>query len=235
VAAPKLLLRLSGVLYPYHLWWWRRALRSQSAVSSWNHEHGAIFIHIPKTAGTSVLAALGISPAFDTHAPSAAYRAAYPDLYRRAYKFTFVRDPWDRFASTFHFFKYGTAWSLQRDWASAFIGDLSFSQFVHRLEHPLFRARVMSERFFWPQTFWLGRGGRLEPDIEVYRFERLGEALNSICGRLGVPAPAETPHLRQVDREDTATLYDERTRAIIGRLYRNDIATFGYGRVGGRD
>ena len=225
---PKLPLRLTGLLYPYHLWWWRRALKTETVVTPWNHRHNAIFVHIPKTAGTSVLAGLGAPAVFDTHAPSCAYRQSYPELYARAYKFAFVRNPWDRFASSFHFMKHGTSWSLQRDWAREHIGDLDFAAFTRRLRHPLHRANVLAERFFWPQTVWLGGEGRTQGVDQIFRFEALDEALEALCGRLGLPAPEQTPHMRKVDRPDFRRLYDDETRAIVGRLYRRDIAALGY-------
>jgi hypothetical protein len=228
MAAPKLALRLTGLLYPYHLLWWRNALRTQSAVTPWNYQHNAIFVHIPKTAGTSVLSALDAAPAFDTHAPAHAYRQAYPELYARAYKFAFVRNPWDRFASSFHFLKHGTTWRLQQDWAQAYIGDLSFGDFVRRLRDPLFRARVMSERFFWPQTFWLGEVGRPSRDIDIFRFEDLEAALTAICERLDLRPPPATPHLRKVERPSFRSLYDDETRLIVAQLYRHDIKALAY-------
>jgi hypothetical protein len=225
---PKLPLRLTGLLYPYHLLWWRRALRTHSAITQWNHEHNAIFVHIPKTAGTSVLAGLGATPTFDTHAPSRAYRQAYPELYARAFKFTFVRNPWDRFASSFHFMKHGTRWSIQQDWAREYIGELSFAEFTHRLRHPIYRAQVMAERFFWPQTFWLGGEGRIDGVDQIYRFEELDAAMNQLCPRIGIDRPTATPHLRKVERLDFRTLYDDEMIDIVGRLYRKDIAALGY-------
>lgn len=225
---PKLPLRLTGLLYPYHLLWWRRALRTQSALTAWNYQHNAIFVHIPKTAGTSVLTGLGAEAAFDTHAPSRSYRQSYPELYARAYKFAFVRNPWDRFASCFHFMKQGTSWELQQTWARQHIGDLSFADFTRRLRHPLHRANVMAERFFWPQTFWLGGIGKTDGVDEIFRFEQLDQAMNTLCARLGIEPLQEVPHLRKVYRPSFKALYDEETAEIVGRLYRSDATALGY-------
>jgi chondroitin 4-sulfotransferase 11 len=224
---PKLPLQLTGLLYPYHHLWWRRTLRRRSVLTPWNQEHQAIFVHIPKTAGTSVLAALGAPAVFDTHAPARSYRAAYPDFFARAYKFAFVRNPWDRFASSFHFMKTGTDWPMQQQWAQRTIGDMDFRAFTLRLKEPLFRATVLSERFFWPQTFWLGgaNGGLVD---EIFRFEALDDAMARLCARFGLPQPAVTPHLRKVEKPDFRALFDAETAAIVGRLYRRDVAALGY-------
>ncbi len=225
---PKLPLQLTGTLHAYHLHWWRRTLRRRSALTDWNERHQAIFVHIPKTAGTSVLAALGAPAVFDTHAPARAYRDSYPDLFARAYKFAFVRNPWDRFASSFHFMKQGTDWPMQQEWARAHIGGRSFRDFTRALRSPLFRAKVLAERFFWPQIFWLSDGGSGLLVDEIFRFEALDAAIPAIGARLGIPDQPSTPHLRKVEKPDFRQLYDAEMVALVGRLYRRDIEAFGY-------
>lgn len=224
----KLPLRLLGLSDAYHLWWWQRTLTRRSVVTPWNDEHRAIFIHIPKTAGTSVLAALGAPTVFDTHAPSRAYARAYPDLYASAYRFAFVRNPWDRFASAFHFMKQGTDWPMQQEWARRHIGDQSFAAFTHRLRNPLFRASILAERFFWPQTFWLQGERNAKGVDQIFRFEEIDDATRALCRRFGIAAPAETPHLRKVDKPDFRKLYDTEMIDIIANMYRRDIDTLNY-------
>jgi hypothetical protein len=139
-----------------------------------------------------------------------------------------VRNPWDRFASAFHFLKSGTDWPMQRAWADAHIGDLDFGAFTRGLRQPLRRAAVMAERFFWPQTFWLGGVGNITGVDEIFRFERLDEALASLSRRLDIDLPEATPRLRRVERPDFRSLYDAETRRIVSRLYRHDIAALDY-------
>jgi hypothetical protein len=226
---PKFPLQLLGLSQFYHLAWWRNTLRRRSVITPWNERHNAIFVHIPKTAGTSILAALGADPVFDTHAPAQIYRQCYPDLFARAQKFAFVRNPWDRFASSFHFMKSGTDWPMQQAWAKRHIGDLDFAAFTRRLgRDPVFRIHVMAERFFWPQCFWLGRADNGPLVDELYRFEDIDAAMREICSRLGLDPPARTPHLRKVAKTDFRSLYDDEMAAIVARLYRADIALLGY-------
>ncbi len=225
---PKLPLQLTRLLYPYHRAWWRKTLRRRSILTDWNKRNKAIFVHIPKTAGTSILAALGAEEVFDTHAPAESWRDVYPSFFNGAHKFAFVRNPWDRFASVFHFMKQGTDWPMQQEWARRHIGDLDFATFTHRLKNPLFRANVMAERFFWPQHFWLGGAYRPLLVDELYRFEDIDAAVALLCKRFGMIAPERAPHLRKVEKPDFRSLYDAEMVAIVGKLYRADIELLDY-------
>lgn len=225
---PKLPLRLLGLSDAYHLWWWKRTIARRTVLTPWNEKHQAIFVHIPKTAGTSILAGLGAPPVFDTHAPSRAYARAYPEFYARSYKFAFVRNPWDRFASSFHFMKHGTDWKMQQDWARRHIGNMDFREFTLRLRNPLFRAAVLSERFFWPQTTWLGGVGDAGGVDQLFRFEAIEPAMRQLCARFGIDRPTTTPHLRKVVKADFHALYDDMMIDIVARLYRHDIAALDY-------
>lgn len=225
---PKLPLRLLGLTDRYHLWWWHRTIVRRSILTPWNEAHQAIFVHIPKTAGTSVLSGLGAQPVFDTHAPALAYARAYPEFYARAYKFAFVRNPWDRFASSFHFMKQGTEWKMQQDWARRHIGDMDFRAFTLRLRSPLFRATVLSERFFWPQVTWLQTPRGVGGVDEIFKFEALDEAMLSLYARFGVQQPTATPHLRKTQNSDFRLLYDDAMVDIVARIYRRDIEALDY-------
>jgi chondroitin 4-sulfotransferase 11 len=225
---PKLPLRLLGVSDAYHLWWWQRTLKRRSVLTSWNEVHRAVFVHIPKTAGTSVLNALGVPTVFDTHAPARAYARAYPEFCATAYKFAFVRNPWDRFASSFHFMKHGTEWPMQQEWANRHIGNLDFAEFTYKLRNPLFRATVLSERFFWPQSFWLAGRNDAQGVDDVFRFEDIDAAMQTLCDRFGIAPPEKTPHLRKMEKPAITNLYDAKMIAIVADLYRKDIASLGY-------
>lgn len=62
-------------------------------MSVFNREYNAIFIHIPKTAGSSIQEALGHGGHETIH------HYMEQEGFNRAFKFAFVRNPWDRFIS----------------------------------------------------------------------------------------------------------------------------------------
>lgn len=65
----------------------------------------AIFIHIPKTAGTSILNSLG-GWAGD-HCSYREYLQASPTKFENYFKFCFVRNPYERLISTYEYLKQG--------------------------------------------------------------------------------------------------------------------------------
>jgi hypothetical protein len=73
-----------------------------------NHKKKLIFIHIPKTAGTSIYKSLGVEDIsyqnkFLGHRSIENYKEQYKDYWNIYLKFTVVRDPIDRFISAYKF------------------------------------------------------------------------------------------------------------------------------------
>src|SRR5271167_838241 len=130
-------LQLLGLGHAYHDAWWRRNVRKHSPMTRWNYEHEAIFIHIPKTAGLSIHEMLRMDLPPETHCPVAGYRAADAALFKKAYKFSVIRNPWDRLVSAFHYLKFGTTSPNDRRsgedeaWSARYLsGTNSFAEFM---------------------------------------------------------------------------------------------------------
>lgn len=198
-------------------------------MTHWNTANKAFFIHIPKTAGTSIYDALGMITTPYTHAPARILADLYPVEYAQFFTFSFVRNPWDRFVSTFEFLRHGTEWEEQKAWARAHIGTLSMDRFVQRLGRDrMFRAAIMSYEFFFPQSYFLtDRKGKTMVE-RIYRFEDIGTGFVELADRFGVEA--RLGHKRRTqDRKPFSAYYDAQSWAIIGKLYVEDIHAFGYG------
>ncbi|MEZ9047402.1 sulfotransferase family 2 domain-containing protein [Vibrio cyclitrophicus] len=74
---------------------------------TYNHKHKAIFIHVPKVAGTSVLSLLMQGKIKRDHLTFREYKQCSTLLYDKYFKFCFVRNPFDRFVSTYEYLKAG--------------------------------------------------------------------------------------------------------------------------------
>ena len=99
-----------------------------------NRALGLLFVHVPKCGGSSVEAQLGIDHG---HRSAVYFRAADPALFARAWKFSIVRNPYDRLVSAFHYLKNHTRSERDRAWAAEALGEAAdFAGFVRRLAEP---------------------------------------------------------------------------------------------------
>ena len=202
-------------------------------------EKNFIFIHIPKTAGTSITRALRpwcLKPKptpwrrllsrlplpeapdkanFRQHDRAAWLRRKLPSrLYDGAYKFAVVRNPFALVVSNYQHLRRKTSRRRHRQ-----AQRWDFKAFLRYLERKKRLARV-------DQTSWISdRNGKLIID-EVLRFETLGEQFNVLAERLGLPG--ELPRSNVGAPVDYRALYDEEAKAIVRRLYVRDFERFGY-------
>lgn len=180
-------LDLFGLGHAYHDAWWRHCARKHSPITQWNYEHKTIFIHIPKTAGLSIYEMFGMDLPHDTHSPVAGYRAADAKLFKRAYKFSVIRNPWDRLVSAFHYLKYQPTslndirYSQNEFWSERYLSDIdSFPEFIRALHVPKFRRLVLTWRHFIPQHYFLTTVASGLLVDHLVRFEDLQKGLSML-------------------------------------------------------
>jgi len=174
-----------------------------------NRALGLLFVHVPKCGGSSVEAQLGIDHG---HRSAVYFRAADPALFARAWKFSIVRNPYDRLVSAFHYLKNHTRSERDRAWAA----------------EPGFSDRVLAWLHFQPQWYYLcDREGRLLVD-EVARLEALdGFAARFNAAGHGVTLDAGV-RARPSERAAWQAYYDAETAARVAAMYARDFAILGY-------
>lgn len=184
----------------------------------------ALFIHIPKTAGRSLVKAL-----FDVnsveHATAAWYQQIDPVRFERYFKFAVVRNPWDRLVSTWSYLHQGGSPSSEDDarWAEFIQRYDSFDDFVCQW---LNEENIRRKHLFTPQyQFVLDRFGYPAMNF-IGRYEQLAADFQQLRRNLGVTA--ELPHLNPSRRQPWQELYSPRSREIVARVYARDIEMFGY-------
>lgn len=187
-----------------------------------SERHRFIFVHINKTGGTSIEKVF--EPTADArdvrhkHASLADYRKEYPRAFRDYFKFAFVRNPWDWLVSRYH-------WS--RDRQKLF--DFAFAEMLRRIERgvPLSAdARWLETGALVPQCRKLSLRGRIGVDF-LGRYERLQQDFDLVCERIGHPRVA-LPHVFASEHRRYTEYYDDASRAIVARVYADDIRVFGY-------
>lgn len=226
-AAKALVYRVGlGPLY-YNGWWVLRA-RRRNPWQPWNRANRAVFVHVPKNAGSSTYRTFGIPEPAETHCTAIGYRSANPALWRDCFRFAITRNPWDRFVSAFHYLKRKPASADDAAWAACMLGEFDeFAAFEAAMVRSRdLQARVMMWRHFTPQWFFLcDLRGRLLVD-HLARFENLEQDLRAIGETIGIDArPAR---VNVVERAAYQEYYSPAGRDLVGRLYARDAALFGY-------
>ena len=184
---------------------------------------GAIFVHIPKAAGSSVSEAL-FGCQVGHVAISELYAANYPAA-RRCFKFTIVREPLDRLHSAFQFLQRGGINDNDRMFAEAHLRGLDFAAFVERLEREVALREwwhFRTQRSFLCKT---AKSNRIAVDF-VGRFESLETDFAAICQRMGVKAALPATN-RTIGRTSVAEV-DPSTAASVRRIYACDYELLGY-------
>lgn len=196
----------------------------------------ATFIHIPKTGGTSVRVALsrlddvllwtGHESALLKHTRlcDALGKDRADDIWNQSFKFTFVRNPWDRAVSHYKYMQQNGNLShvvTFDDWANLMFEPLHLK---HRGRSSAFirnDKRPSTEQLAWYMDL------EYEPMVDfVGRFENFEEDFAYVCSQLGVSL--ELPHLNATKRRPYQEYYTPRTRDMLYDLAESTIETFGY-------
>lgn len=177
-----------------------------------------IFIHINKTAGSSIEEALGLY--FMHHTVNDVIDDIGQEKWNNAFTFSFVRNPWDKVASHYRY-------RYERNVSSMKSQEIDFRTWLN-LAYVERKPRYFNNPvLFMPQVEWLkGPSGRIEVDF-IGRFERLEQDFNEVCDKLGFSATL--PHLKATRRSGSyRDLYSDETESMVGDLFAPDIDRFGY-------
>ena len=197
-----------------------------------SHRHRCVFAHVPKTAGKSVIVAFGLPMLAGDYDGRLHYvedahghqplSGLIDRLEFEYFKFGFVRNPWDRLVSAFFYLDRGGCNALDQAFRDSRLTPYAgeFRAFVRDLD------KLIGFLHLRPQCHWLcDADGRVLADF-VGRFETLANDFNAVAMRLGLPCVLS--HLNATDHPSYRELYDSETSAVVRRVYRQDIETFGY-------
>lgn len=185
----------------------------------------SLFVHIPKAAGVSVCQSLYGCLA-GGHATMAKYQQVFSrHEYNNYYKFTFVRNPWDRLFSAYSFLRKGGMNEVDKRWANQnLVSYLSFESFVMDWLNP---KSVNSYIHFKPQKdFLVSFDGELRLDF-LGRFESINQDFALVAKYLGL----HTSLSHQNATGHSARYLDAYTEDMIQKVadvYAQDIELLGY-------
>ena len=204
-----------------------------------------IFIHIPKTAGTSISRALSpyvterkLHKSRDSvlsgHITLRELRAK-KELQLDKFTFAFVRNPWERMQSLYHYtIKHGKRrgpGTEPRKWHKDIprYEDMGLNRWIIKEMNPWINRytswhhnRPHNKKKILQQVDWI------DGEIDfVGRFETLQEDFNTVCDKINIPQSVlshkmTTEHIHYTDE------YNEKAKKKIARLFASDIKQFNY-------
>ena len=211
-----------------------------------SHRNKFLFVHIAKTGGTSVRAALqkyrwrdpyyapvwlasklsglanhelGIK--LPRHAKAIAAQEMLPrEFFDSLCKFAFVRNPWDLQVSSYH--------HIQRERPHLLKQDETFDAFLRRKFDPERPWQYHIDTSITPQSDYLvDLNGNLIVDF-IGHYETLQQDFNHCCQVIDIPG-IELPHRRRADeRLAYRDYYTPETQRMVEERFARDIEILGY-------
>ncbi len=228
---------------------------------NYSKKYPLIFFHIPKNAGKSICRALKIDKEYhpsnlnQTVLLGDDIKNSYTDQqWAQLFKFTIIRNPWDRMVSLYHFRKKENdllirlqnegLWNPQN-------GDISQEGWTFKKwllepkvtgvkDHKNFmnfknilKQQPQSSNFFRSAAEYINQidlitdnNGMLYVDY-IIKYENLVEEFNNMFKYLEL-TPPELPIVNNSNHKNYKEYYDKETKTLVDRLFSKDINYFGY-------
>jgi len=186
-------------------------------------EHKCIFVHITKTAGTSV--AKSLFNYLPYHYTAIQYRVIYgTETFNDYYKFAFVRNPWDRVYSAYRYLKAGGWNDDDKQWSEENLhGYPEFNDFIIDWLTP---DNLNRHLHFKPQyEFLCDSKDRILVD-HIARFETLNEDFALIAEKLKLKTRLGKHNLNPA--KGYQEIYTDKAIDIVAEVYKKDIDMFAY-------
>jgi hypothetical protein len=188
-----------------------------------NHKLKCIFIHIPRTAGSSLSTAINKGDRREKgyiegpihFGKNWVVKEYGEDLWDEYFKFSFVRNPWDRLLSQY-------TWRRAKNQDD--VQERDFNEWV------LWRSTQTKKReTLTKQADTITCGNEIIVDF-IGRYENLHQDYITLCKEIGISSPYELPHKhnKKSGRLPYNEIYTDVTRDIVKKYYSKDIGMFGY-------
>lgn len=185
-----------------------------------SHKYKFISTHVVKTGASTMQEVLGkyCDPTVSKH------ETIYEIICRKNitdwenyFKFSFVRNPWDKVVSQYHF-------NAHQHYAE----PVDFEKYVidYYNGKPITTAKTAVH---WP--WFMGANNTWLPDF-IGRFDFFQEDFDKICEIVGLEQET-LPIVNATKHEHYTTYYNDQTRKMIGEIFAKDIEIFGFTFEGG--
>ncbi|RTI85100.1 sulfotransferase family 2 domain-containing protein [Campylobacter jejuni] len=194
----------------------------------YHDKYGCIFIHVPKVAGTSIERVV-----FETdkwlvgHVRALDYINQDKNKFESYFSFAFVRNPFDRMVSAFHYLKKGGRNDYDKNWADENLKNFdTFEQFVLALKNKNIKDKILSWQHFTPQYKFICDENKNILVNFIGKLENINNDFKIVKNELNFDR--NLIHSNSSKHEIFSNYYNEKTYNIIAELYKEDFALFDY-------
>jgi len=140
------------------------------------------------------------------------FREKYSDFFASAWKFTFVRNPWDKYVSAWRYLKSTRNLPFEDIVRNPPSKEGSEEDYNHMTRSQLYVIQDDEGNFLVD---------------EIFKVEEMPKAILKISKKTGVPI-SWIPRLRSTIHEHYRKYYTKETKEIIAHRYQKEIELFGY-------
>ena len=211
-----------------------------------SHDSRAIFVHIPKTAGTSIEVAFGQAKMIGNkvkshpetkHNTLEEMKELYPDEHRTYYTFSVVRNPWEREYSLWKFLNK----EYYRKKRMNFIFDFfrkgkergvyhTFKEYLNNLDKDIdfyLKENITKwDKLFRDQVEYILVDGNIELN-RIIRFEGLEAGYKRVCEEIGRNYQP-LPKAFWTDPGQHLEAYDQECIDLVSKIRKKDIEFLNY-------
>ncbi len=205
-----------------------------------SRSHSLLFIHIQKTAGTSLTNYLrhkipDLQDYLRPHDPLSFAQKELGDEFNGFFKVGFVRNPFARLVSWYSMITENGILltdeqkrqnpNYNKIWQYVLTRSNSFEEFVLNCSNATDRSNW--KPFLYNQVDYLkSANGKLSADF-IGRFENLEADVAKLSHHIGIENSA-MPHVNQSNHHGYRRYYSDKTRAVVEQRFAEDLETFGY-------
>lgn len=175
-----------------------------------------IFIHVPKTAGSSITRALNIGE-HCCHEPLSKYPSY---LLKNVFSFTFVRNPYDRIFSAYNYLSQMRGNDADNAFASEHLSRYkNFNTFIKDFK----KSETLQQWLHFRSVFDFIDG----PIDFIGKYENLQHDFNVVCNIIGLPHTTLN-HINSSAHGHYSQYYNSSSKKIVEKIFCRELDEFDY-------
>jgi len=200
------------------------------------HNKKIVFLHIPKTGGTTISKMLNdcadvtvFNGGANKVGQFGQIKECYPEINSDSYRFvSIVRNPYDRFISGWKYCIKNNFCNFSLDRMIRFIVKDAEIMKNSGFDSYLKKLRFIYWHVAMSQTQHLEL---LKNMYKIYRFEDFENSVRDILLLFGVKKNVDIPHYYRSDRRNYANYLKKKHYSAINMVFEEDFSNFGYNRI----